>query len=186
MMRDLSRMKYTPKTPDYERTVKAVMGIFETGEAERIDIGKRIEAADLLGQVGDPRLEEDNWVAIPPGTCLMGAQKGNRKKPNFDLEAYDEEGPVHKVALRGFRIGRYPVTVQEYGSFMKEGGYTARKHWVEGFGRFTEPEDWQSQQQYPNRPVTGVSWFEAAAYCAVVPVQQLRVSLRRGIALKVL
>lgn len=53
MMRDLSRMKYRPTTPDYERTVKAVTGIFETGEAEKIEIAKRIEAADLLGQVGD-------------------------------------------------------------------------------------------------------------------------------------
>jgi formylglycine-generating enzyme required for sulfatase activity len=166
MMRDLSRMKYTPKTPEYDRTVKAVMGIFEAGEAERIDIGKRIEAADLLGQVGDPRLEEDNWVAIPPGTFLMGAQKGSRKKPNYDPEAYDHEAPVHKVAVRGFRIGRYPVTVQEYALFMKKGGYTERKHWVKGFGRFEGPDEWENQQQYPNRPVVGVSWFEAAAYCA--------------------
>jgi formylglycine-generating enzyme required for sulfatase activity len=37
---------------------------------------------------------------------------------------------------------------------------------VEGFGKFAEPEDWQTQKQFPNRPVTRVSWFEAAAYCA--------------------
>jgi len=28
------------------------------------------------------------------------------------------------------------------------------------------PEDWDDQVEYPNRPVVGVSWFEAAAYSA--------------------
>ncbi len=165
MMRDLSRMEYTPKTPDYERTVKKVMGIFEAGEAEKIEIGKRVEAADLLGQVGDPRLEEDNWVTIAPGTFHMGAQNGNKKGRNYDPEAEDDES-VHEVTLRGFRIGRFPVTVQEFGAFIAGGGYSAPKYWAEEHGKFEEPEDWERQKQYPNRPVVGVSWFEAAAYCS--------------------
>src|ERR1019366_7372076 len=131
MMRDLSRMKYTPKNPAYEPAVRKVMGIFETGEAEEIEIGKRAEAADLLGQVGDPRLEEDNWVAIPAGSFQMGAQKEERD-PNYDPEALNFEAPVHEVRLRGFRIGRFPVTVQEFAEFMKKDGYSARKHWEIG------------------------------------------------------
>ena len=70
------------------------------------------------------------------------------------------------MTLRRFRIGRFPVTVQEFGAFLAEGGYSARKHWVKGYGEFKEPEDWERQKQYPNRPVVGVSWFEAAAYCS--------------------
>jgi formylglycine-generating enzyme required for sulfatase activity len=172
MMRDLSRMEYKPKNPDYERTVKAVMGIFETGEAEKIEIAKRIEAADLLGQVGDPRLEgdsrleRDNWVTIPAGSLHVGAQKRNQKGRNYEPDAFDSESPVHEVALRRFRIGRFPVTVQEFGAFLADGGYSARKHWVDGYGQFTEPDDWEQQREYPNRPVVGVSWFEAAAYCS--------------------
>jgi formylglycine-generating enzyme required for sulfatase activity len=166
MMRDLSRMDYQPKTPAYQRTVKEVMGIFETGEAEGIDLAKRIEAADLLGQVGDPRLEEDNWVTIPAGTFYMGAQKTDKRGRNYDVEAPDDESPVHEVTLRGFRIGRFPVTVQEFSKFILDRGYQTPKHWIEGFGQFTEPEDWERQKEYPNRPVVGVSWFEAAAYCA--------------------
>jgi formylglycine-generating enzyme required for sulfatase activity len=30
---------------------------------------------------------------------------------------------------------------------------------------FQQPEQWDGQKQYPNRPVTSVSWYEAAAYC---------------------
>jgi hypothetical protein len=166
MMRDLSRMKYQPKNPAYEPAIRKVMGIFEAGSADEIEIGKRAEAADLLGQVGDPRLEEDNWVVIPAGSFLIGAQNRDERGPNYDPEAGAEEGPVHEVKLRGFRIGRYPVTVQEFAEFMKKGGYWVREHWVEGFGTFREPQDWQTQEQFPNRPVTGVSWYEAAAYCA--------------------
>jgi formylglycine-generating enzyme required for sulfatase activity len=166
MMRDLSRMGYQPKTPDYQRTVKAVMGIFEAGQAEKIEIGRRIEAADLLGQVGDPRLEESNWVTIPAGAFHMGAQKRNRKDRNYDAEAFTEESPVHRVALRRFRIGRFPVTVQEFGAFMADSGYSAPQYWLERYGEFQAPEGWEGQKPHPNRPVVGVSWFEAAAYCS--------------------
>jgi formylglycine-generating enzyme required for sulfatase activity len=167
MMRDLSRMKYQPKMPDYERTVKAVMGVFEPGEAEKIDIKKRIEAAELLGQVGDPRLEEDNWITIPPGDFYMGAQSTNPEARNYDLEALWHESPVHEVRLDGFRIQRFPVTVQDFEAFFRDKGYSKEKYWVaEGYRKFDEPQDWEQQKEHPNRPVVGVSWFEAAAYCA--------------------
>jgi formylglycine-generating enzyme required for sulfatase activity len=168
MMRDLSRMKYTPRMPDYERTVKAVMGIFETGEAERIEIAKRIEVADLLGQAGDPRLEEENWVTILPGTFYIGSQRNDRKSPNFDPEASVHESPVHQVTLQGFRIRRFPVTVQEFEAFIVDKGYSTHEYWLEGFGQFEAPEDWEQQKEHPNRPVVGVNWFEATAYCAWV------------------
>ncbi len=131
-------MGYKPKTPEYERAVRGIVGIFEAGEADEIEISKRVEAADLLGQVGDPRLKQDNWVTIPAGTFLMGAQKENEREPNYDPEAYDDESPVHKVSLRAFRIQRYPVTVQEFGEFLADGGDA-------------EPEDWERQKQFPNR-----------------------------------
>ncbi|MGA2741894.1 MAG: SUMF1/EgtB/PvdO family nonheme iron enzyme, partial [Bryobacteraceae bacterium] len=152
MMQDLSRMGYSPKTADFKPTVLGIQEIFQAGAPEDIDIGKRAEAADLLGQVGDPRLKQDNWVTIPAHPFLMGAQKENEKEPNYDPEAWDEESPVHEVSLLAFRMQRYPVTVQEFGEFVADGG--------------AEPEDWERQKQYPNRPVVGVSWFEAAAYCS--------------------
>ena len=167
MMRDLSRMGYKPKTPVYERTVGEVMAIFDAGEAEKIELAARIEAADLLGQVGDPRLEEDNWIVVPAGTFRMGAQKADKNGWNYDPEAYDDESPVHEVSLRAFRIGRFPVTVQEFAAFIADNGYQTRKHWAEeGYGVFPQPEGWEGQQEFPNRPVVGVSWFEAAAYCS--------------------
>ena len=124
------------------------------------------EVVVVLGQVGDPRLEEDNWVTIPAGTFQMGAQKQNKNGQNYDPEVYDDQAPVHDVTLSLFRIRRFPITVQEFDWFIKKGGYSARKYWAEGYGKFEEPEDWERQKQYPNRSVVGVSWFEAAAYCS--------------------
>ncbi len=129
MMRDLSRMGYQPKNPAYERTVKAVMGIFDGVSAEAIDLKIRIEAAGALGQVGDPRLEEGNWVVIPPCTFHMGAQKTSKKGQNCDPEAFDNESPVHQVKLRGYRIQRFPVTVQEFGGLYRESRLLGTKVW---------------------------------------------------------
>jgi hypothetical protein len=148
MMRDLSRIKYQPKTPDYERTVKAVMGIFELGEAEKIDLKKRIEAAELLGQVGDPRLEEGNWITVPAGTFYMGAQKTDPKARNYDPEAADRESPVHHARLKRFRIRRFPVTVQEFSAFIQDRGYSTPKYWVNGgFGQFERSQHWEKQKE---------------------------------------
>jgi formylglycine-generating enzyme required for sulfatase activity len=95
----------------------------------------------------------------------MGAQE--KKGRNQDAEAFSDESPVHEVSLNEFLIGCYPVTVQEYKKFIEEGGYEKEDHWGEtgGFGEFKEPKNWEEQQWHGNRPVTGVSWWEAAAYC---------------------
>jgi formylglycine-generating enzyme required for sulfatase activity len=164
MLRDLKPMGYQPTDDRFDATIKSVMQIFEPGPAQKIDIKTRVEAADLLGQVGDPRLDDHNWVEIQGGTFWMGAQKTGR---NEDPEAYEEEAPVHQVTLKSFRIGRFPVTVQEFARFLKASGYAKQKFWeAGGFQKFTEPEEWESQKRFPNRPVVGVSWFEASAYCA--------------------
>ena len=64
-------------------------------------------------------------------------------------------------------IGRYPVTVQEFARFVDDDGYQERRWWndPEGFGKYKEPQDWDEQANQRNHPVTGVSWYEAAAYC---------------------
>jgi formylglycine-generating enzyme required for sulfatase activity len=170
MMADLQRMGYQPKSPRYAEVTQAVLGIFSPG-AEQIPLRVRIEAADALARAGDPRLapekEAANWITIPTGTYWMGAQSSDHGKQNYDPEAYPDESPVHQVTLRAFRIRRYPVTVQEFAEFVAAGGYGEESYWAAGgFGKFTQPDEWDPQQQRPSRPVVGVSWFEAAAYCA--------------------
>lgn len=61
---------------------------------------------------------------------------------------------------------RWPVTVAEFGAFVAAGGYTQDHWWQDGRGEDEkEPQDWYHQQQKPNRPVVGISWFTARAFC---------------------
>ena len=49
-------------------------------------------------------------VLIPGGTFLMGAQKENPAKPNFDPQADVDELPVHEVTLNPYLIAKYECT----------------------------------------------------------------------------
>jgi dienelactone hydrolase len=87
-----------------------------------------------------------------------------------------------------FLMDRHPVTNRQYKQFVEAGGYERKEHWRESFladgralsweeaiARFTDsigrpgPASWELGEYPPGEgdlPVTGVSWFEAAAYAA--------------------
>jgi formylglycine-generating enzyme required for sulfatase activity len=166
MLQDLRPLAYQPADPRYQEVLDSVLGIFDPEKSHRADLQERLEAAEALGQAGDPRLREDNWVTIPEGTFRVGAQKTNPSRPNYDPEAYEDESPL-ELQLGAFQVGRYPVAVEEFRRFIEDDSYQNRRWWKEGgFGKFQQPEEWEDQLLHPNRPVVRVSWYEAAAYCA--------------------
>jgi predicted esterase/predicted Ser/Thr protein kinase len=93
------------------------------------------------------------------------------------------------MQLRDFWIDRFEVTNREYKNFVDAGGYRDRKYWSERLAeddgttfeqlltRFRDatgrpaPATWmlgtypEGQAEYP---VSGISWYEATAYCASV------------------
>lgn len=167
MLQDLKSWGYRIADPRYQENLDRVLAIFDAEAARTIDFQARLDAADALGQAGDPRLQGQNWVPMAGGRFRMGAQKTDPGGANYDPEAYPDESPVHLAKLPPFEIGRYPVTVTEYARFVDDGGYGKEAMWsAGGFGQFTEPVGWQGQLRYPNRPVVSVSWYEAMAYCA--------------------
>jgi formylglycine-generating enzyme required for sulfatase activity len=157
ILRDLRPLAYHAADPRYQAVLGSVLDIFDAEKSAGVSLEERLEAAEALGQAGDPRLREDNWVTIPAGTFLMGAQKEDPHSPNCDREAHPDESPVHEVDLNAYRIGRYPVTVEEYARFLDDEGYRGERE---------QPDDWEGQLLHPNRPVVSVTWHEAAAYCA--------------------
>ena len=84
-------------------------------------------------------------VWVPPGPFLMGSDKEK------DPQAYDDELPQHPLALPGYWIGRYPVTVAQFRAF------------VEGSGH--RPRDEDSLRGQDDHPVVDVTWHDALAYC---------------------
>ena len=160
-VRDLGPWHY--KLPDearYGALLADTLGIFDKERAAPIDLKVRVEAAEALGQAGDPRLKQDNWVSIPGGTFLMGAQKTRKGKPGYDEEAEDDE-PLREETVEGFQLGRYPVTVQEFAPFVEEDDETGYRSVL----REDAPQDWDEQILHPNRPVVNVNWFAADAWC---------------------
>jgi formylglycine-generating enzyme required for sulfatase activity len=166
---DLLPTGYEPTEPRYHELLSRVMAIFDRDGSASVDIPTRIAAAEALGQVGDPRFELDaksRWITIPAGPFHRGAQSTDPSGRNFDPDAHPHESPVHQVTLDSFQIARFPLTVGEYQRFVEHDGYSNKKFWSGGgFGLFTEPEDWEEQLPFKNRPVVGVSWYEASAYC---------------------
>jgi formylglycine-generating enzyme required for sulfatase activity len=147
MVRDLRPLDYSPADPRFSDVMNKVLGIFDAATAGTVDLNIRLQAAEALGQAGDPRLTEPNWVRIEGGPFRMG-------------------GKLTTVNLDAFEMARYPVTVEEYARFVADDGYGNKVWWKAGeFGSSNEPAAWDEQLQHPNRPVVGVTWHEAAAYC---------------------
>jgi hypothetical protein len=82
VLADLRPLAYQPADHRYQSTLDAVLGIFDPNKARNVALPVRLEAAEALGQTGDPRLrpDQDNWVAIPVGLFLMGAQKHDARQ----------------------------------------------------------------------------------------------------------
>jgi formylglycine-generating enzyme required for sulfatase activity len=170
LVRDLAPFGYRPADPRYAAILDAALAVFDPAQAGAIPLADRIAAAEALAQAGDPRLgwaHPERWVELPGGRFLMGAQKKRKKAPGYDPEAYDNEAPVHEVEVSAFAMARFPVTVAEFAAFLADEGHTDARWWqAGGADQPATPEDWEEQQAHPSRPVVGVSWYQAMAFCA--------------------
>ncbi len=111
------------------------------GESAQI---RRLAAASdpSLGDILDQRM-----AVVPAGTVIMWSEQG---RPN--------EHPSRSVYLDAYEIDRYEVTNVQYERFVRNTGARAPRNWS-GSGPGTGQAD---------IPVVGVSWDEAAGYCAWV------------------
>ncbi len=139
----------------------------------------RVDAAAMLGAIGDPRLLAPQHGDAPLGGYWCPIEAGP-----FWYGAYvtDEDGEYFSDELRpaalpyAYRIARYPVTNTEFGRFIADKGYTTRRWWTK---QGWEWKDERSQPSYwtrppfnrPNKPVFDIKWYEAVAYCAWLTAQ---------------
>lgn len=71
---------------------------------------KEIKNADAWEQAFIVDGVSFKMIRVEGGTFQMGAQKTDPNGPNYDVEAWDDESPVHKVTLNSFYIGEVVVT----------------------------------------------------------------------------
>ncbi|MBL8660110.1 MAG: SUMF1/EgtB/PvdO family nonheme iron enzyme [Rhodospirillales bacterium] len=142
ILRSMTAYQYKPTREIeavYNDLEERILAIFSLDGAVKVPVKTRIEAAEALGRSGDPRLDRDCFIEVPDTS--------------------------------GVSLGKYPVTVQDYQAFVDADGYKTDQYWDdEGWrsrseGRWVEPDGWDAQLEHPNRPVTGVSWYEASAFC---------------------
>ena len=88
-------------------------------------------------------------VLISAGEFLMGSVR---------MEAGEDEKPQRSIFLNAFSIDLYEVTVEQYYRFVQATGQQIPKYWDQVI-------DEVSRAQFGTKPVVGVSWFDAFAYC---------------------
>jgi eukaryotic-like serine/threonine-protein kinase len=134
------------------------------------------------GEIMEGSIPLDEPGKIPPGMVRVTPAKYLR---TLFIPGY--EG-LPELALKDYWIDQYEVTNKQFKSFVDQGGYQKPQYWKEKFHKdgkdlswdeamklFRDaagragPKEW-TQGEYPRGqddfPVSGISWFEAAAYTA--------------------
>ncbi len=97
------------------------------------DLRLRMEAAEALGPLGDPRYREgrgpgdvryllpddQHWIDVAGDEYTLGSLDGD-----------PDEQPLTKVRLKPFAIAWAPVTNAEFARFIDAGGYEDERWWV--------------------------------------------------------
>jgi len=133
--------------------------------APAVHLRARIQAGEILGRLGDPRLVPQtlNGVTVilpdmlpfPAGRYRLGSQN--------DPDAYPDEKPARDLDLPAFQLARRPVTNAEFACFIAAGGYQDETWWTTDLARrWLHGEDvaggqmkavlgtWQALQDNPN------------------------------------
>lgn len=118
-------------------------------------------------------------VSVPGGTTMLGApeREGEWMRdhyPDAPATLYDTLRPMRAVHVPPFSIDVFSVTNAAFAAFISDGGYERDelwsplgRRWRRGKGivapAFWDRDGWEEWRS-DDRPVVGVSWFEADAY----------------------
>jgi iron(II)-dependent oxidoreductase len=124
-----------------------------------------------------PRGPLEGDAEVPGGKFMLGATED----VGF---VFDNEKWAHRVQVSPFEISRAPVTNEQFGAFVEDGGYRRRELWGEEGQRWLDGtgaeqpvywsrigDEWRHRRfdetglLNPNEPVIHVNWYEAEAYC---------------------
>jgi eukaryotic-like serine/threonine-protein kinase len=143
-----------------------------------------VERATFPGSPITVTLDEENIV--PAGMTHVEIAGSESETAGVGLSGLAGFETLPAIQLKNYWIDRFEVTNAEYKRFIDQGGYQQQRYWKEEFRNAGQVRPWAEamklfkdrtgrpgpatwvQGEYPRGqdeyPVTGVSWFEAAAY----------------------
>jgi len=169
-----SRWEYLGQSP--LEGIRIPIGYFRWKvEEERY---QTLEAAGS-GSEGSIHFELDKKEDVPPGMVRVPGGK-------ISWRILVNIGTIEPIPLEDFWIDQYEVTNAQYKKFMESGGYQKQEYWKHEFVKEGKVLTWDEAMKeffdatgrpgpstwevgsYPegedDYPVTGISWYEAAAY----------------------
>ncbi len=142
---------------------------------ETVELAKRVAFFSGNGAVN---LKLFRTGEAPPGMVFVPAGPVKLSFPGFEY--------LLPVQLGDYWIDRYEVTNRDYKKFVDAGGYSKRQYWKQEFVKDGRQSTWEeAMKEFRDRvgrpgpatwesgdfpegqadfPITGVSWYEAAAY----------------------
>ena len=137
------------------------------------------------------------WKIVKDGfetrECVAGSFSPNveiRDIPLKKQSGHSDMVPIDSQSQGTYLIDKFEVTNEQYQEFVDEGGYEKRRYWKQPFTQDGKEVSWeQAMSQFRDRtgqpgpatweqgaypeghgsyPVSGVSWYEAAAYAEFV------------------
>jgi Sulfatase-modifying factor enzyme 1 len=149
--------------------------------AEYLVHGQLVRSAGLLQRLVQAlALDVPLWCDAPVHICVRVGryltQLGDRRPGVVTTEPYwccmDVIDPPKSAECLSEMplMAKYPVTIQQWRYFMDDAGYTNPRWWggtwnIRVEHGWTQPYRWEESYEQSNLPATGISWYEASAYC---------------------
>jgi formylglycine-generating enzyme required for sulfatase activity len=145
--RELVERLLTDLDPQVAGMAAELLGV----PASTLAVATRRGSKTRPAKPGEPAPGEERLHEVD-GTVLLYVPGGEYTLGTDDIS--DDERPVHRVVLSPFWIAKYPVTNEQYARFLAANPGSEL------------PELWNDKSlSQAQRPVVGVSWEEAQAYC---------------------
>lgn len=154
------------KTGSYAQAVRVIANAGDTDLPVRLEVVFSLEPETVAVPAGpffrgSPAVtpEEEEPIEPPaprPTDSLLARALRSETRPTRGAPRPPDEQPQTEIYLSAYRIGRYPVTNQEYSVFVAATGRHPPAHWADG----------RYPPELAQHPVVNVTWFDALAYCA--------------------